>query len=269
MGHKRPVRIHFSLTNKGVHLKRLFALLLPLLIGVLVLFSFTPPAQAATSLPTSQTCNPCESLVSWGGGTTGGGQTTFYIPALSLSGSDYLLRAFSMVPSGNADKLIMGYEANYDYGGICGGVLSQAVFIGEYSGAGALNYGKCYGIAYSGTFQFYANPSGPADEAFGIACQSGVCQKSGIITNVQSNLASSYTGVNEKVKTTVNGTFQGASYFTYNEYYHNGWVYQSNGGSLTHITTPAVQMYWNPSPNGATNHGGSLEMCEKDSGSTC
>lgn len=254
-------------------MKKYARLVLPIL-ALLVLLVPVSKAHAQATRPASYGCNFCESYVEWTAGTTGGGQTTFYVPSINLTGTDGLIRMFVMTPSNGqqGDYLFMGFEANVDYNGFCGQKFSTGnIFIAEVSHGGIVNWAKCSGgnLLYRGDFQFFANPSGTS-EVVGADCQSGTCEVSGTISGVAPNLASSYLINDERVQTTVNGTFQGPTFWTYNEYYHNGWVYQSNGGTITG-PPPAggpIQMYWNPTPNGAANHGGSLEMCEEDNGST-
>lgn len=261
-------------------------LIIPLLFGVLLLLSIVPGAArqaaamkasareisiASTHLkPDSLSCTPCFSDVTWTGGTTGGGQTTTWVPNITLTGSDNLLRSFELSNqfSGN-DYMIMGVEYNVDLYSACGTTTSTGQwYVLELSRLSQVNYHWCFPVTTRGLYyQFYTNPdSNGKDQDYGIYTSGGTPIHTGVITNVQSNLSQSYTENDENVELTITGTFQGEWSWTYNEYWHNGWNYQQNTGQDSFPSSGAVQSAWEPAPAGASNHGGTLNMCEKDTG---
>ena len=256
-----------------------FIVAIAIVIAMFVTSSLVTPAHAQPRHADSVTCSPCLSFLFWNAGTAPGGQVTFYIENRRFLGGDSFLREFSMQSTDfHGDLLDTGVLYNMSFLGCTDSSGNGTFFLIERAWNSSVNYTYCFGASVTGTtLQFYVQPNvNLRDIDFGVACAGGICQRKATITNVYNNLKHSELGQGEQLSATIVGTYNSTSYYTYNEWWCSGcsihWQYQTNSGLFAGNNNPTgpIQMYWNPRPNGLSNHGGSLEVCAKDNGSsTC
>jgi hypothetical protein len=247
-----------------------------LLVAIVFVLALAVPlfAQANYSekpaKPLSITCSPCDSDLQWNGSQTGG-LTTLFVPKFTATGSNFLNRYFTVADVNTGDAIEVGVAYNFDPGCAAGAVTTGEWYYAIYTSSGS-HSATCASF-FSGdtghTAEVGVSPNGNGVDIWIHNTGSTVspcppCHISGTHNSWNAIV------LTESVQNTWSGTLQGKWHWTSNQYHNStGFHDQQVSGSITLNYNGVPQMYWDPSPSGESNEGGSLATCEKDSGRTC
>jgi hypothetical protein len=230
-------------------------------------------AHAQATIPLLKTCNFnfCSAGTVFSG-TQHGELATIYVPNLTLTGSSNLTRNMLLDPNeSNKKGIIVGVEYNGSHCGVTTGSFYWEQFdpSGSTYNLHCVNFGQfdAGNTATIGASYYTSNGGGSivwikTNTGTG-GCNSGCFVAGGDQKYLDAQLLEVFNG-------TFTGTEQGKWHWTNNQYFSvslNNWVYQS--AHPTPAPGNPVQQYWDPAPNGSSNHGGSLASCIKESGTTC